>query len=290
MNSTVRSEYAQLEEVRLFYRISGSGSELVILVHGWPQTSLCWRKVISALGSRYTVVAPDLRGYGLSGLAQTGYDKRATADDLGQLVRHLGHVSALVAGHDRGARVAHRWALDRPEEVRKLALLDVLPTREVMNNYDRTSATALWHWFFHLQPDLPELLLRGNVEPYLRFFFQEALSTGAIDDATFFQYVEAFSDPAHMHASLEDYRAGFGIDLNLDEKNYAQGIVLTQPLLLLWGADGGLGSADVVNVWQRYARDVRGAAICRCKHYLPEEQPQDVITELRRFFADQGTH
>ncbi|MEV0070879.1 MULTISPECIES: alpha/beta hydrolase [unclassified Amycolatopsis] len=282
----VETRYADLDEVRLSYRTMGEGPELVVLLHGWPQTGLCWRHVLPALAERYTVVVPDLRGYGSSGLAATGYDKRATAADLHQLIVHLGHGSALVAGHDRGARVAHRWALDHPGDVRRLALLDILPTREVMTTYDRRSATAMWHWFFHLQPELPELLLAGNVEPYLNFFFRRPRASGAIDDETFEEYVSAFSEPGHLRASLEDYRAGFGVDLDLDERDHTDGNVLGQPLLLLWGGDGGLRDKDVLGVWRQYATDVRGTAVAECGHYVPEEQPAVVAAELLAFFGE----
>jgi pimeloyl-ACP methyl ester carboxylesterase len=283
--STIDCGYVELDEVRLFYRKAGSGPELVVLLHGWPQTSLCWRHVLPALGDRYTVVAPDLRGYGNSGLASTGYDKRATAADLGQLAARLGHDEALVVGHGRGARVAHRWALDRPDQVRKLVQLNVLPMREVLRDFDSASAVELWHWFFHREPGLPELLLEGRVEPYLRYFFSSLFVKGAIDDEVFAQYVEAFRDPARLHATLEDYRAGFGIDLERDEADHARGHLLAPPLLLLWGADGGPAGRDVLRIWRRYADDVRGRAIAGCGHYIPEEKPGELVAELVAFFA-----
>lgn len=288
-DAAICSEYAELEEVRLFYRKVGSGPELVVLLHGWPQTSLCWRQVLPALGDRYTVVAPDLRGYGASGLATTGYDKRSAAADLSGLVDHLGHDAALVVGHGRGARVAHRWALDRPDQVRKLALLNVLPMREVLGDFDSTSATTLWHWYFHREPGLPEMLLEGRVEPYLRYFLDPLLTKGVIDDEVFVQYVEAFSDPAHLHATLEDYRASFGIDLERDDADHDRGRLLAQPALLLWGGDGGLADKDVLATWQRYARDVRGRMIARCGHYVPEERPGELVEELCAFFAETGS-
>lgn len=281
--------YAELDEVRLFYRKAGAGPELVVLLHGWPQTSLCWRHVLPALGDRYTVVAPDLRGYGASGLSNTGYDKRSAAADLSGLVAHLGYDAALVAGHGRGARVAHRWALDRPEQVRKLVLLNVLPMREALADFDSASATTLWHWYFHKEPGLPEMLLEGRVEPYLRYFLGPLLARGVIDDEVYAQYVEAFSDPAHLHATLEDYRASFGIDLERDEADHDRGRLLTQPALLLWGGDGGLAGKDVLATWQRYARDVRGRAIARCGHYVPEERPGELVEELCAFFAGSGS-
>jgi haloacetate dehalogenase len=170
-------ELVSLDDVELAYRVVGNGPELVVLLHGWPQTGACWRHVMEPLSRGRTVVAPDLRGYGASGLAGSGYDKRATAVDLSGLVRHLGHESAVVVGHDRGARVAHRWALDRPSEVNALVLLDVLPTRVVMRSFDRESASEMFHWFLHRQVDLAEELISANLEPYLRHFFRRVLDS-----------------------------------------------------------------------------------------------------------------
>ncbi|MFF0580130.1 alpha/beta fold hydrolase [Streptosporangium saharense] len=270
----------------LFYRRCGSGDRLVVLLHGWPQTGHCWRHLMEPLGERHTVVAPDLRGYGRSGKPGSGYDKRSTAADLSRLVEELGFETAAVVGHDRGARVAHRWALDVPGQVERLALLDILPSREVMNSFDRDSAAAMWHWFFHLQPDLPELLIAGNVEAYLRFFFErQSFVPEAIDAEALAEYVTAFSDPDALHASLEDYRAGFREDLEADERDAREGNRLRLPLLLLWGAQGGLGRGPVLRIWEDYAERVTGAAIEDCKHFLPEEQPQRVLRHLTHFLA-----
>lgn len=276
-----------LDDVEIAYRTAGAGSELMVLVHGWPQTGRCWRKVVDGLSRRYTVVVPDLRGYGDSGLASTGYTKRAAAGDLAALVTHLGHESAVVVGHDRGARVAHRLALDHPDRVAALALLDILPTRVVMNGFDRASAAGMWHWFFHLQPGLPEILLAGNVEPYLRHFMGPKVESGAIDEETFRHYVAAFSDPAHLRATLEDYRAGFTTDLALDEADHAAGARVRSPLLLLWGAAGGLADADVLGIWEEHHADppaVRGHAVPG-GHYVPEEAPAEVLAALEAFLS-----
>ena len=274
---------ADLTEVRLAYQMAGHGPRLIVLLHGWPQTSLCWRKVVPALAEEYSVVAADLRGYGQSSLTTTGYEKRSAARDLHELIEYLGHSSVFVVGHDRGARVAHRWALDNPADIERLVLLDILPTREVMTTFDRDSASTMWHWFFHNQSDLPERLLQDNIEPYLRHFLHLALQDGAIDDETFAAYVAAFSNPGYLHASLEDYRAGFGPDLILDTVDHQAGRRVSQPLLTLWGADGGLGQKDVLTVWRRYADDVRGEPIERCRHYLPEEAPRTVSDRIRAF-------
>ncbi|WP_433241731.1 alpha/beta fold hydrolase [Streptosporangium sp. CA-135522] len=280
----ITAHHADLGDIRLFYRRCGSGDRLLVLLHGWPQTGHCWRHLMEPLGERYTVVAPDLRGYGRSGKPGAGYDKRTTACDMSRLVKALGFATATVIGHDRGARVAHRWSLDRPEEVERLVLLDILPTREVMNGFDKDSAAAMWHWFFHLQPDLPELLIGGNVEPYLRFFFErQSFVPGAIDEPAIAEYVRAFSDPDALHASLEDYRAGFREDLEADERDAFEGNGIGQPLLVLWGAQGGLGSSRALEIWGDYADQVTGAPIDDCKHFLPEEQPEQVLRQLRAF-------
>ncbi|HET6187341.1 MAG TPA: alpha/beta hydrolase [Trebonia sp.] len=285
--ATVRETLVNVGDTRLFCRRAGDGDRLLVLLHGWPQTSYCWRYLLEPLARDHTVVAPDLRGYGRSLSRDPAYDKRSTASDLSRLVTALGFAAADVVGHDRGARVAHRWALDRPEQVNRLALLDVLPSRHVMRSFDRSAAAGLWHWFFHLQPELPELLIGANVDAYLRFFFgRQAYRPDAITPDAVAEYVRAFSDPASLHASLEDYRAGFGADLAEDERDHAAGHRLTMPLLVLWGADGGLGVLDVPGIWREYAANVRGHAVERCRHFLPEEHPAAVLEALRAFFGD----
>ncbi|WP_033288657.1 alpha/beta fold hydrolase [Amycolatopsis jejuensis] len=280
-------ERVRLDEVELSCRVIGDGPELMVLLHGWPQTGACWRYVAGPLARGRTVVVPDLRGYGASGLAESGYDKRATASDLGELIRHFGHESAIVAAHDRGARVAHRWALDRPEEVKALALLDILPTRVMMNSFDRDSASANWHWFFHRQTGLAEKMISADVEAYLGHFYARVLETGAVDRETFEHYVKAFSDPGHLRASLEDYRTGFTTDLERDEADHARGVRVQAPLLLLWGAEGGLAGREVVQIWQEHHADpdlVSGRAVPG-GHYVPEEAPREVLAALEEFLA-----
>ncbi len=279
-------EFLELGAVKLAFTITGDAPQAVVLLHGWPQTSRCWRHVVPALAEHYTVITPDLRGYGESAAEPDArFDKRSTAKDLGALVDHLGFSRAHVAAHDRGARVAHRWALDRPDQVSKLGLLDILPTREVMRTFDLESAKSMWHWLFHLQGGLPEILLRGHAEQYLRTFMGDAVGKGAIDEETFAHYVEAFDDPLRMHAAFEDYRSGFGVDLAADEFDYEQGKLVDVPLMVLWGADGPLQSKPVLDIWRRYATsDVSGSALTNCGHYLPEEQPSKVATELMSFF------
>ncbi|MTD54669.1 alpha/beta fold hydrolase [Amycolatopsis pithecellobii] len=287
------AESVGLDDVELAYRVVGDGPELVILLHGWPQTGACWRHVMAPLSRGRTVVAPDLRGYGASGLAQSGaYDKRSTAADLSGLIRHLGFSSAAVIGHGRGARVAHRWALDHPAEVDALVLVDIVPTRVVMNSFDRHSASELWHWFFHRNSELATKLVSGNVEAYLRYFFARVLESGAVDAETFKHYVDAFSDPGHLQASFEDYRPDFSTDLALDEADHAKGLRVQAPLLLLWGAEGGLGGTDVVRIWQEHHADpsaVSGHPVPG-GHYVPEEAPREVVHAVEAFLGQASTY
>lgn len=281
-------ESVRLDDVELAYRVAGDGPELVVLVHGWPQTNACWRHVIEPLSQGRTVVAPDLRGYGASGLTRSGdYDKRATAADLSGLIQHLGFESAVAIGHDRGARVAHRWALDHPSDIKALALLDILPTRVVMSSFDRDSASRMWHWFFHRNPELAATVVSGNVETYLGHFFAKVRESGAVDEETFKHYVEAFSDRTHLQASFEDYRTGFSVDLERDEADHARGLRVQAPLLLLWGADGGLGGSEVVRIWQEHhahSAAVTGHAVPG-GHYVPEEAPGEVVTAVEAFLG-----
>ena len=267
------------------FRVTGHGDDVVMLVHGWPQTGLCWRHVVPLLADRWTVVVPDLRGYGGSAAHRSlDFDKRAVSEDLRELMRHLGRESIFLAGHDRGARVAHRWALDHPAEIRKLAILDVLPTREVMASVDAASAPDLWHWLFHQRPEFPELLLRGKAGSYVEQFLQAPARAGAIDEATMLAYVDAF-DRSAPHGWLEDYRSSFGIDQERDDRDFRNGHKLKPPLLALWGGAGQLGDRDVTAIWRDYAKDVRGASFTGCGHYLPEERPVDVGSALRSFFG-----
>jgi pimeloyl-ACP methyl ester carboxylesterase len=272
-----------VDGVALQYLRAGTGP-LVVLLHGWPQTSHCWRHVIPALAESHTVVAPDLRGYGGSAKPAAGYDKRTMAADLSGLIHGLGFADADVVGHDRGARVAHRWALDHPADIRKLALLDILPSREVLRGMTADSASTLWHWLFHRQPDLPELLVGANVEAYLRhFLLRQSFDPAVFDDATIAEYVRAYSAPDALRASFDEYRAAFDVDPDHDERDAAAGRLVEQPLLVLWGRDGGLGAAPVLETWRRYARDVRGQGLPSCKHYLPEERPEDTSRLLADF-------
>jgi haloacetate dehalogenase len=272
-----------VDGLRIHCRRAGEGP-LLVLLHGWPQTGYCWRHLIGRLSEGYTVVAPDLRGYGRSDKPSSGLDKRTMAGDIRGLMRVLGFETATVIGHDRGARVGHRWGLDHPEEVERLVVMDIIPTREMWRRMDVELARRYWHWLFHLQPDLPELLAGADPAAYLGYFFERwTHNRVGLDEAAVAEYVRAFSAPGALRAGFDDYRASFPQDAEHDDADAAAGHKLTMPVLVLWGAGGLFGRLPALEVWQAYAGKVSGAAIPDCGHFLPEEQPELVLGELDGF-------
>src|SRR2546427_5622501 len=265
---------------------AGNGPPLLLL-HGYPQTLAMWHLVAPRLSEHFTVVAADLRGYGASskpegGPDHAGYSKRAMAQDQVEMMQRLGFEQFFLAGHDRGGRVGHRMALDHPERVKKLAVLDIVPTRTMFAQVNQYLATVYWHWFFLIQPfDLPERMIGADPELFLRNFFSR-LCAGALAPEAVAEYVRAFRDPAGIHASCEDYRAAASIDLERDAADL--GTKVTCPVLALWGAKGRIAQMfDVLAAWRERATDVRGRAL-PCGHYVPEEAPEETLQELRTFF------
>lgn len=278
---------ARVNGIRMHYVAAGAGP-LLMLLHGWPQTWYCWRKVIPRLAEHYTVVAPDLRGYGLTDKPAGGYDKRTMAADVRALAQHLGFDGLVLAGHDRGARVAHRYALDHPDEVQKLVVLDVIPTRAMWDHLDLAMARGFWHWLFHVQPDLPEVLVGDRVETYLRYFFERWTYNRAPVEEAVPEYVRAFSRPGALRAGFDDYRASFPDDFDADEASAQAGQKLEMPVLALWGGTGLVGTLPALEIWRQYASDVRGEAILECGHFLPEERPDAVLDRLLAFLGAGG--
>ncbi|WP_328605987.1 alpha/beta hydrolase [Amycolatopsis sp. NBC_00345] len=283
--SQLESSTAQVGDLRMHYLRGGDGPP-VFLLHGWPQTSHCWHRVGGQLAETHTVIAPDLRGYGRTDKPLGGYDKRTMAADVAGLAEQLGFERVAVVGHDRGGRVSHRWALDRPDQVERLAVLDIAPTREMWRRLDGDIANGYWHWLFHLQPDLPELLAGQNIAAYLGYFFERWTFQRqglAADDIA--EYVRAFSAPGALRAGFDDYRASFPHDADLDNADFAAGRRVTQPLLVLWGKNGLLGKLPTLDIWREYAEQVTGVGLAECGHFLPEEQPDAVVGRLREFLG-----
>ena len=271
--------------------IAGSGPP-VLLLHGYPENHVMWRHVAPALAEDHTVVLADLRGYGDSGkpvpdAAGEAYSKRSMAGDQLGLMRQLGFGSFQLVGHDRGARVSHRLALDHPEAVTRLAVLDIAPTRHVLHNVTRTMATAYYHWFFlPVRNGIPEHLIGADPGFWIRSIVGPLLGQGAsIDAAAMEDYIRCFSDPGTIAGSCADYRSAASIDLVHDDETFAAGQKLECPVLVLWGAQGFVGREyEPLSVWREYAGDVRGEAL-PTGHFLPEEAPDLVTAALRDFLG-----
>jgi haloacetate dehalogenase len=277
--------------VELFCRVGGAGPP-VVLLHGYPQTHACWHAVAPRLAERFTVIVPDLPGYGLSGTRSPeggarSYSKRRVAVDVVALMAHFGHERFALAGHDRGARVGYRLALDQPDRVTRLALLDILPTYDMFERMDAERAHRMYHWLFLAQPHpLPERLIERDAEFYLR----HTLHSWVLDPAAFApeamaSYVAAFRNPSVIRAACEDYRAGWQVDRADDADDLAAGRKITCPVLVMWGEQFGLARLrSPIEVWDRWAEDVRGLAL-PTGHFLPEEAPQATADALLEFFA-----
>ncbi len=279
-------------------RIKTSGAELavtrggngapIMLVHGYPQTHVMWHKVAPELAKHFTVIAPDLRGYGASSKPSgdhdhLAYSKRAMALDLVEVMSALGFQQFNIAGHDRGARVTYRLALDHPQRVRRAAVLDIIPTLEQFERMDRVSARAAYHWFFLAQPaPFPETLIGRDPD----YFLDHSLGSwrGRADAFTpeaLAAYRQAFRNPEMIHATCEDYRAGITCDCAHDATDREARRKIRCPLLVLWGARRSRARLD--EIWKLWAEDVRGEPI-ECGHFIPEEAPEATLHHLIPFF------
>lgn len=270
-------------EARIHVRHGGAGPP-ILLLHGHPQTHAMWHLVAPRLAEDFTVVATDLRGYGDSSKPPSAadhepYSKRAFARDQVRVMEHLGFERFRVAGHDRGARTAYRMALDHPERVERLAVLDIIPTVEVWEAMDARLALANWHWLFLAQPEpLAERLIAGNVDAYYFRSGRERFHPEALAE-----YFRVLHDPDTIHAICEDYRAAATYDRELDRRDRESGRRITCPVLVLWSRRDDLAPLGPLGVWRRWADDVRGAGL-DCGHYLAEELPDETYQRLREFF------
>jgi haloacetate dehalogenase len=273
------------------HAVVGGDGPPVLLLHGYPQSHACWHRVAPALVSRFTVVCPDLRGYGDSGRPRSdathrAYAKRTMAGDQLQVMAQLGFDRFAVVGHDRGGRVAYRLALDHPERVTRLAVLDMVPTLETWTAMDQRAGLATYHWFFLAQPsDLPERLIGADPDYFLRWTLESwAGRSDAFDARALAEYRRAFRDPEVIHGTCEDYRAGATVDLEDDAADRGHRRIRC-PVLSLWGERQPDGRAwDPVAIWRGWADDVRGQPV-PCGHFLAEEAPADTLAALAPFLA-----
>ena len=282
----VKTGEAEIDTVK-----KGGGPPL-LLVHGYPQTKAMWHKIAPGLAERFTVVATDSRGYGASsrppaGDDHAGYSKRRMAGDLVEVMGSLGFERFAVAGHDRGGRVAYRMALDHPERVTRLAVLDIVPTYEQFAAVDRQAALGSFHWYFLAQPSpFPERLIGADPEYFIRHMLGTWAGTrSCFSDEALAEYVSCFKDPEVIHASCEDYRAGAFVDCQLDEADLQAGRKIACPVLAIWGDRGRSHKRrQVLETWRRWAVDVQGEGL-PCGHFLAEEAPEATRAALEAFFA-----
>ncbi len=286
-------EHVEVAGGRLRLRRGGDGPPLLLL-HGNPQTHAMWHKVAPALAKRHTVYCPDLRGYGGSFKPpatpdHAAYAKREMARDMAELMSHFGHETFLVAAHDRGARVAHRLALDNPRRVLKLCVMDIIPTLEHFEHADMAFGLGYYHWFWFAQPHpFPENVICAAPDAWWRahtsrepkppgFFAPEALA----------DYMQAIHTPEMIRGMCEDYRAAATIDLEHDRASRAAGEKLRCAMLVLWGRKAKIEAwYDALAVWRRYcAGEVTGGAV-ESGHYLAEEAPDDVLARLQPFLGN----
>jgi haloacetate dehalogenase len=286
---------AEVDGVRVRARVGGQpDAPPLLLLHGFPQTHAMWQRVAQALAPDFRLVLPDLRGYGDSAKPAAAPDhaahaKRAMAADLAGLMRQLGHRRYGVCGHDRGGRVAHRLALDHPQAVSRLAVLDIAPTLDMYAATDMAFARAYYHWFHLIQPaPLPETMIGGCAREYLHAKLGGWGSGGLahIEPQALAEYERCFCTPEAIHGACEDYRAAASIDLEHDRAARAAGQRIACDLLVLWGARGVVQRLfDPLALWQaQCAGRVSGQAL-DCGHFLPEERPAETAQALRAFFA-----
>ncbi|MEM9041040.1 MAG: alpha/beta hydrolase [Actinomycetota bacterium] len=277
----------ELSDGSTAFRSMGSGSP-VLLIHGYPQTHVCWHRIAAGLAGRYEVVAPDLPGYGDSRVAlddDARFSKRAMAASLVELMRELGHERFAVVGHDRGARVAYRMALDHPDIVESLTVIDIVPTIEEWEMIDGPGSIDTFHWPFLAQPDrLPETLISGAADTWLGHLmaswstYPERISSDAMEE-----YRRCFRQRSVIDGTCADYRAGATIDTEHDDTDRNTGTMIHCPVLVL----ASEGRGDLTTTWTRWATDVR-CEVLDGGHFLPEENPDAVLDALRTHL-DSGT-
>ena len=273
--------------------VVGGGGPPLLLLHGHPQTRAIWHRVAPALARHFTVVAADLRGYGDSSKPagdadHANYAKRTMARDQIALMRHLGHAAFAVMAHDRGARVAHRLAMDHPDAVTRMVLLDIAPTLAMYAQTDEAFARAYWHWFFLIQPaPMPERLIQADPAAYLRDVMgRRSAGLAPFHPAALAEYERCIALPGAAHGICEDYRAAAGIDLEHDRADRDAGRLLSTPLLALWGADGVVHRCFApLEEWRKVAEQVTGNAL-PCGHYIAEEAPEALLAQALPFLLD----
>jgi haloacetate dehalogenase len=276
------------EGVRLRVRVGGEGPP-VVLLHGHPRTHTTWHRLAPLLAAAgHSIICPDLRGYGRSSAPVPRSDhsqasKRAMAGDVVNLMRQLGHEHFAVVGHDRGSYVALRLAMDNPQAVTHLAVLDSVPIGEALARADARFAAKWWHWFFFAQTEIPERVITADPDAWYGAGEDLAARMG---ESNYADYLSAIRDPAVVRAMVEDYRAGLGVDRAADVADRSAGRHLSCPTLVAWSTEDDMEElyGDVLAVWRPWAPDLRGVAI-PSGHHMAEEAPEDLAVALTTFLA-----
>ncbi len=271
-----------LNGIRMHYVEAGEGPP-VILLHGFPETWFAWRHQIPVLAKRYRVIVPDLRGYGATSKPAAGYDKRTMAQDIVALMKSLGIVKAFIVGHDRGARVATRLAKDHPDLVQKLVVMDNIPTRVIFDSMNATVARGHWFFLFNSVLDLPEALITGREEIWLRYIFSSWCYNPELFSPEEIQtYVTAYSEAGALKGAFNDYRAAQE-DVAQDEVD--KDVLIEAPTLVLWGEDFESGGKmwDFRAIWQGMAKNPEFVSLKQCGHLPHEERPEKVSQALLAF-------
>ncbi len=280
----------------IFARIGGSGPPLLLL-HGYPQTHACWHKIAPRLAEAFTLVLPDLRGYGSSSCplpdqSHSVYAKRAMAQDMVEVMAALGHERFRLVGHDRGARVAYRLALDHGARVERLAVLDIVPTADVWNGFDAKDARGKFHWTFLAQAaPLPEAIIEANPVVWHEALLARWSGSGEMSHFSreaLAHYRAFFTEPERIMAMCEDYRAGATVDYALDEADREAGRRIACPTLAIWGGGRAIGTvsgANPLDIWRGWCTQVTGHPL-PCGHFLAEEAPGETLSVLLPFLQD----
>ena len=271
--------------------VKGGNGPPILMLHGYPQTHAMWNKIAPRLAEDFTVVCPDLRGYGDSAKVEgdpdhINYSKRVMAQDQVDVMQSLGFEKFYLVGHDRGGRVSHRLTNDHPGSVLKLITLDIIPTRTMFQIVNKDFATNTYHWFFLIQPyDFPERVIGADPEFYAERSFNRVKDADTVfTPEALNDYLRCFNNPGTIHAVCEDYRAGASIDLVHDDADFEQKV--NCPMLAMWSSTGYVGrTQDVLKVWQAYATAVRGKSLA-CGHYIAEEMPDEAYSAIKGFLSE----
>ena len=274
-------------KVKIFYRMGGKGYPLLLL-HGYPQNHYMWYLTAPELMKRFTIIIPDLRGYGQSSAPKRAsshnkYSKKMMAKDLIKLMDYLNFKNFFVVGHDRGGRVAHRLARDNRDRIDRLMVIDICPTLDMYELTDVKFAQAYFHWFFLTQPiGVPEKMIGSDPKFWVKLCLNSWSDNHDFSDVEK-KYIQAFLSPDKIHATCEDYRASATIDLEHDIQDRHNKLSL--PIHVIWGKKSYIGkSFNPIEIWQKYTSSVVTGKAIKCGHFIPEESPKETINEIISFF------